>query len=170
MQSNTFKQLGKKQHTLITFIAFTIMFVAMIPSSAYARGGVHIDLPGISVSVRDNYYNTNSYRRNSNKYSHKQYRSSNKNRARKVYRNRSYNNNYNSRGYYNYGNQYNTYNKGYNSGYKNGYKKSYRNYNQSYNQSYNQGRRYQVCPEDGYSRYNNNQSNCYSHNDHFHCD
>ena len=162
MQSTAFKQLGKKRRTLVTFVTFATMVLAMIPSSAHARGAIHVDLPGISVSVRDNYYSNNKYRKNSNNYSNKRYRSNNKNRARKVYRNRSYNNNYNSRGYYNYRNQYNTYN--------NGYKKSYRNYNQSYNQSYNQGRRYQACPEDSYSRYNNNRSNCYSHNDHFHCD
>jgi len=103
MQSTAFKQLGKKRRTLVTFITFATMVLAMIPSSAHARGAIHVDLPGISVSVRDNYYSNNKYRKNSNNYSNKRYRSNNKNRARKVYRNRSYNNNYNSRGYYNYG-------------------------------------------------------------------
>jgi hypothetical protein len=139
--------------------ALLSMFIAVtaLPSTAAARGSVHIDLPHFSVGLHDNnhgikyrdshrnrHYNNNSRgSRHSNRHDKKRHHNNHN------YYGGSYNNNYYD-GYSSYGstNRY--------------YKPRKKRYNRSYRNEY--------CPTPGYSSYNYSDRGCYSHGDHYHCD
>ena len=136
------------KHLLATLSMLTVL--AVTPTTALAKGSVHIDVPGFSIGVHDDYYYRNrSYSRksnsrrynnyyNDNRYERRRYRQS----RNRYYNNRRYNDNYYSGG---------------------------RQYDRRYDRGYDNGYRAEVCPIDGYSRYDDRNRNCYEHKGHFHC-
>jgi len=134
------------KHLVAAFSLITV--IAMTPTSAFARGSIHIDVPGFSIGV----HNDRGYRsrghRHSRKYNRRYY-NSNRRYKKRYYNSRRYNNRrYNNR---RYNDNYYSGGRGYNRGY--------------YNDSY----RAEVCPIDGYSRYYDRNQNCYEHKGHYHC-
>lgn len=139
------------KHLFATLSLLTALTLA--PTSAFAKGSVHVDIPGLSIGVHDNH---RSYTRHRNEkrhyregrdhyYSDRRYK-----RDRQYYNNRHYNDRrsqskrrYNDNNYYS-GSRYN-------------------------NRYRNDGYRVEVCPIDGYSRYYDRSSNCYEHKGHYHC-
>ena len=147
---------------LVSTIA--VFFFLLIPTSAYAGGGITFHTPNFSLSVHDDHYGKKGHRRiyrGDNRYydRHRSYRNDRKYYQRRYYRDRYRNNHrYNQRYYY--GNRW------YNDPRSRDYWYRYNNRNNPY---YNGSRRYQVCPTAGYSSYYRDDLNCYRHKGHFHC-
>lgn len=148
-----------------------ILAISGTPSTAMAKGNVHLNLPGISINVGDHrgkshrrhnkkYYNSNrrghssSYRDNRRDYNRK---------YRKSQRNSYYSRDHRQHDYRNSNRRYErrTYNNNYYSG-------SQRYYPQ--NRYDDRSRRIEVCPIVGFSLYIDNSRSCYEHNDHYHCE
>ena len=148
------------KHLFATLGMLTVL--AVTPTTAFADGSVHLDLPGLSIGLHDDhrsykrhrkhyrnrYDNHRSerrrYRQNrDHRYSDRHYRSGQRyNNDRRYYSDRRYNDNYYSE------------------------RRSNRRSNNNYrNDSY----RVEVCPIDGYSRGYDRNRNCYEHKGHFHC-
>lgn len=121
-----------------------VMIVALTPSTAQARGSVHIDIPGISIGVHDDhrYRHKRKYRQRRDHYNSR-YRDRRDNyyRERRKSRRDNRRNRYSNDYYYGGGNNY-----------------------------YERPRRTQVCPTYGYSRYYVRDRGCYRHKGHYHCD
>jgi len=125
-------------------LAVLTMCVAM-PSTASARGSVHVDLPHFSIGFHDNGYR--SYRKHRKHY--RKHRRNHYNDYRRNHHNKRY---YNKR-YYDDGN-YTSYRSD----------RSYRNKQRSRRYSDN------YCPTYNYSdRYYQNDG-CTAHGNHYHCD
>ena len=52
----------------IVFAFGIVMSLSLIPSTVSAKGGVHINLPGISIGVSDRYSRNRHYNRYDNRY------------------------------------------------------------------------------------------------------
>ena len=120
--------------------------MAIVPTTASAKGSVHIDIPGISIGYYDNHYRK-SYRQKRHYNNHR--------RHNRYYNKRYYNDSYRGNGYS-----------------KRNYRSNDRGYDRSYNdrprsRSYNRGN---YCPIAGYSVNAYRDQSCYSHGDHYHCD
>lgn len=161
----------KRRFVALLATLSTVALVAL-PTTATARGSVHVDIPGLSIGIHDDRYK--------------------KKRHRRVYKNRHRNNHYNNDHYYDdhryhkkkYRKKHYHKKRYYNDGY---YKKKYHKkrgrynnhhngYDNSYDNDYYYGgrsnrydRRTEICPINGYSPYYNDNLNCYRHKGHFHC-
>ena len=120
----------------------TIM--ALVPTTASAKGSVHIDIPGISIGYHDNYYR-NSYRHKRHYNKHRRHY-----KKHRYYNKRYYDHGYSSRSYRNY-------DRSYDRGYQ------YRSRTRYYERD-------NYCPDPGYSSRAYRDRSCYSHGDHYHCD
>lgn len=128
--------------------------VAVAPTTASARGSVHIDVPGFSIGFHDD---NRHYRKRHKRY-HKRHHS-------KHYSGRS-NRYYDGYGYQSRGYRYGSdsyRNRSYRNSYKNGYRSGYKN-------SYRNDYRGDYCPTPGYSPRYYDDRGCYAHGDHYHCD
>lgn len=127
---------------VLALLAMTIS-IAAVPSTASARGSVHVDIPGFSIGFHDH---DRHYRKRHKRYK-RHYRKHHRNHHR-GYRYRSYD--YYPRRSYRYNDYYDDYRGRSN---RRGYRDDY-----------------EYCPTPGYSsRYYRNRG-CYSHGDHYHCD
>ncbi|RBP53459.1 hypothetical protein [Arenicella xantha] len=118
-----------------------ILLVGLTPTTAMAKGSLHLDLPGISIGVHDDHRK----RQHRQHYREKRYQNRHYDRHqsrkydRRSYRHDSYRNDY-SRQYY-YGGRDNQY----------------------------RSRSSARCPSPGFSEYYYRNRDCYRHKDHFHC-
>ncbi|MFT6407646.1 MAG: hypothetical protein ACJAQ6_001059 [Arenicella sp.] len=146
------------KHLFATLGMATVMVVA--PTSAAAKGSIHLDLPSLSIGLHDDHRSHKRHRKHQNKhyrshyndhYDNRRYERRHHRRDRnRYYNNHRYNDNYSS------GRQYN--------------QRHDRRHNSYPNDSYrNDSYRAEVCPIDGYSRYYDRGRNCYQHKGHFHC-
>lgn len=128
-----------------------ITTVALVPSTASAKGSVHLDLPGLSIGYHDNHYRHGRY------HKRKHYRKRHHRRHHyRGHRDRHYYNRHRDYGYRDYGYSHRGY-RYYDHGYY--YKPRKRHYNRG-----------NYCPTAGYSEYAYDNRNCYRHDGHFHCD
>jgi hypothetical protein len=154
------------KHLIATLGMFTVIVVT--PTSAFARGSVHLDLPGLSIGVHDDHRSNRGHRKHHRKHynnhrsrhndyydnrrydNHRYERRDHRRSHKRHYKNRRYNDNYYSSGRYN--NQR--------------YDRRDNNYR---NDRYRNDRlRVEICPIDGYSRYYQQGRNGYQHKDHYH--
>jgi len=145
------------KHLLAAFSMLTVMAIA--PTSAFAGGSVHLDVPGFSIGVHDDHKYRKRHRKHyrSRYYDDRRYERRHRRNSNDYYNRRYYNDNYYSSG-------------------RRHYRDSYRNYDRRYDRRYDRNsydrrydRRAEICPIDGYSaRYDRNRS-CYEHKDHYHC-
>ncbi|MBT8115839.1 MAG: hypothetical protein KJP04_10670 [Arenicella sp.] len=127
--------------TIATAALLTSM--ALIPTTASARGSVHIDVPGFSIGFHDRHYYGKHHRyRDRHHWRHKRH-------FKRHYRRDHY---------------WRPRHRGYGSGY---YDRGYRNYGYAPRSRYYGGT---LCPTPGYSPYWYGGGNCYAHKGHFHCD
>ncbi|MFQ3245557.1 MAG: hypothetical protein ACJAYF_000222 [Arenicella sp.] len=140
------------KHLFATLGMFTVIVVT--PTSAFARGSVHLDIPGLSIGVHDDYRSDRRHRKHQRKHHRKHYNTHrsrhNDHYDKRHYKNRRHNDNYYSSGRYN--NQ----------------RYDRRDNNYRNDQYYNDRRRVEICPIDGYSRYYQQGRNGYQHKDHYH--
>lgn len=136
------------KHFIAAFGLITVLAVA--PTSAFARGSVHIDVPGFSIGIHDDHgykHRKRHHRKYRKRYSNDRYYDDRRYRKR-YYNNRRYNE------------------RRYKRRYNDNYYYSGRRNNRGY---YNDRYRAEVCPTDGYSRYYDRNRNCYEHKGHYHC-
>ena len=122
-------------------IAISLSTAVSLPSTSAVAGGLHIDLPSISIGVRDQnpyYNNRRTIRRNYN---------------RNYYNN---NRNYNNRNYRRYRSSPRSHS-------------SSNYYNVPQRQVYRTDNQSSYCPTPGYSEYYYDGHNCYQHKGHYHC-
>ena len=137
----------------------TVMVVT--PTSASAKGSIHLDLPSISIGLYDDHRSHKRYRRHQNKHYRSRYNDHYDNRRyerrhHRRDRNRYYNSHQYNHNYYSSGRHDN---------------RRYDRRNNSYrNDSYrNRGYQGALCQIDGLSRHSDRGRNCYPHKGHFHC-
>ena len=123
--------------------------MALVPTTASAKGSVHIDIPGISIGYSDNHYGKN-YRQKRHYNNHRRH-----NRKHNYYNKRHYNQSYSGYGYSD--RSYRNNDRGY----------SDRRYNNQSRTRYYERDNY--CPDPGYSTRAYRDQSCYSHGDHYHC-
>jgi len=139
------------KHLFATLGMLTVF--AVTPTTAFASGSVHINVPGFSIGFHDVHHSHKRYRKHYRGYYNDDYRY-----ERRKYRKKR-NRYYKKRRYYdNYYSSGRRYDRGYD-----------RKYNRRYERRYNDGYRAEACPIDGYSRYDDRGQNCYEHKDHYHC-
>ena len=135
---------GPRSFAKVAAIFSMVAMLAAVPSTASARGSIHLDLPHFSVGFHDDGHR--SYRKQ-RKHQRKHYRK---------HRRNDYNNH--RRSYYN---------KRY---YDNGYNTSYRS-DRRYRNNYNPPRYSDnYCPTYNYSKNYYRNDGCTPHADHYHCD
>jgi hypothetical protein len=141
------------KHLFATLGMFTV--IAVTPTSAFAKGSVHFDLPGLSIGVHDDHrsnsrhrkhYNNNHRSRYNDHYDNRRYeRRHHRREHKRHYNKRHYNDNYNSRG-----------------------RHDSQRYDRRNNSHRSDSYRVEVCPIDGYSRYFQQGRRGYQHKDHYH--
>jgi len=124
-----------------------VLLLALAPGTAMARGGLYLDLPGLSIGVHNSH---------GSKYRHRK-------SYRRDYRHNYYDDRYRSRRYDRRRDRQRYYNNGYNDNYYYGGRRSNRYYN------YSRPRRVEVCPLAGYSPYYLSDGECTKHKGHYHC-
>jgi hypothetical protein len=141
------------KHLFATLGMFTV--IAVTPTSAFAKGSVHFDLPGLSIGVHDDHRSNSRHR--------KHYNNNHRSRYNDHYDNRRYERRQHRR-------DHKRHSKG--QRYNDNYYSSGRHDNRRYerrNDSYrSDSYRVEVCPIDGYSRYFQQGRRGYQHKDHYH--
>lgn len=149
------------KHQVSLFVAIGLITFASLPSAHASK--LYIETPSFSFGIKDygNHYNRRDHRHD-NYQAHRKHRKHDRHHRRHHKPRYGYNDYYYSPRHYYPRNSYprNSYPRRYYS-YRKPYRDSYRSSSRTYRSS--------ICPTAGYSPYYYEDSGCYRHKDHFHC-